>query len=95
MITRATAPGGLLAGTSQAIGKHLRDRTIAAGVAPEFMPKRNSELIGNRGRTGDDAARPEIGESRVSCLAVGTPCLYARRPIMVSGGLLACVLPRF
>jgi hypothetical protein len=52
----------LLAGTSQAIGKRLRDRTVGLGVAPEFMPKRNSELIGNRGWDVDDAARPEIGE---------------------------------
>ena len=33
--TRATAPVRLLAGTSQAIGKHLRDGTVDAGVAPE------------------------------------------------------------
>jgi hypothetical protein len=29
--------GCLLAGASQAIGKHLRDRPVGAGVAPEFM----------------------------------------------------------
>jgi hypothetical protein len=28
------------------------------------MPKRNSELIGNRGWDVDDAARPEIGANR-------------------------------
>jgi hypothetical protein len=31
------------------------------GVTPEFMPKRNRELIGNRGRTADDEARLGIG----------------------------------
>jgi hypothetical protein len=29
----------LLAGTSQAIGKRLRDRTVGTGVAPEFIPE--------------------------------------------------------
>lgn len=43
-ITRATAPGCMLA-----IGKHPRDPTIGAGVAPEFVPTRNSGLIGSRG----------------------------------------------
>jgi hypothetical protein len=43
----ATAPGCLLLCASQAIGKHLRDRA-GAGVPPEFMPKQNSALIGNR-----------------------------------------------
>ena len=43
---RATAPDRLLLGASQAIGKHLRDRGDSAGVAPECMAKRNSELIG-------------------------------------------------
>jgi hypothetical protein len=28
------------------------------------MPKRNSELIGNRGWDVDDAARPEIGDKQ-------------------------------
>jgi hypothetical protein len=47
----------LLAGTNQAFSKRLRGRTFDAGVAPEFMPKRNSKLIGTRGRTADDGAR--------------------------------------
>ncbi len=63
-MTRATAPGCLLAGTSQAIGKRLCGRTVGAGVAPEFMPKRNCGLIRNRGRTVDDAVRLEIGEQQ-------------------------------
>jgi hypothetical protein len=45
---RATAGECLPPVTSQAIRKHLRDRGVGAGVAPEFMAKRNSELIGIR-----------------------------------------------
>ena len=56
----------LLAGTSQAFCKRLRGRTFGAGVAPEFMPKRNSKLIGTRGRTAGDGRRLEIGEQRGS-----------------------------
>jgi hypothetical protein len=55
----------LLAGTSEAIGKSLRGRTVGVCVGPEFVPMRNFELIGNRGRTADDAARLEIGVSQV------------------------------
>jgi hypothetical protein len=65
----------LLTGTSQAIGKHLRDRTVRAGVAPEFMPNRNSELIGSRYRSADDAARLETGELRDSIASGGSPAL--------------------
>ena len=43
---RATAPGCLLLGASQAIGEHLRDRGAGAAVAPEFVPKQNSALVG-------------------------------------------------
>jgi hypothetical protein len=52
----------LLAGTHEDIGKRPRERIAGTSVAPEFIPKRDSELIGNRGRIVDDAARPEIGE---------------------------------
>ncbi|MGA8336881.1 MAG: nuclear transport factor 2 family protein [Solirubrobacteraceae bacterium] len=38
-----------------------RGRTVGAGVAPAFMPKRHSELSGNRRRRLDNAVRPEIG----------------------------------
>ena len=60
-ITRATAPGRSLAGTSRAICRRLRDRMVGAGAAPEFVPKRNSALMGNRGWTTADGARPAIG----------------------------------
>jgi hypothetical protein len=45
---RATAAECFLPVTSHAIGKHLRDRGVCAGVAPEFIAKRNSELVGIR-----------------------------------------------
>ena len=54
---RATAPGCLLLGASQAIGKHVRDRRAGASVTPEFMPKQNSALIGTAsGRFSDGGA---------------------------------------
>jgi len=46
---RATAAECLLPVTGQAIRKHLRDRGVGAGVAPEFMANRNSELVDIRG----------------------------------------------
>lgn len=61
-VKKATALGRLLASTTEAFGKHLRGHIVGAGVAPEFMPKRNSALIGNGGRAIDDSARLEIGE---------------------------------
>jgi hypothetical protein len=61
----------LLVGTSRAIGEHRRDRCVGASVAPEFTPKRNSELIGNRGRSVDDAVRPAIGDNQVRGLREG------------------------
>ena len=50
LLDRESDSAGVLAGcTSQAIGKRLRDRAVDASLAPEFMPKRDSELIGIRG----------------------------------------------
>ena len=46
---RATAAQCLLPVTSQTSRKHLRDRGVGTGVAPEFIAKRNSELVGIRG----------------------------------------------
>jgi hypothetical protein len=50
-----------------------------------FMPKRNSEASSSRGARADDEARPEIGESRVSCPACraclgSCPDGFLRRP---------------
>ena len=78
---RATAAECLLPVTGQAIRKHLRDRGVGAGVAPEFMAERNSELVGARDGTAADAERPEIAESRVSSLAGGRPCFRVRARI--------------
>ena len=76
---RATAPGCLLAGTSQAIGKRLRGRIVRTTVTPEFMPKRNSELIGGRGLRPDDAVRLEIGEEQGACRSSVADLLWLRR----------------
>jgi hypothetical protein len=61
-VTRATAPNRLLTGASQTIGKRLCGRLVGTSVAPEYVPKHNSELSGNRGRRPDDAVRLEIGD---------------------------------
>ncbi len=45
---RATAAECLLPVTSQGIRKHLRDHGVGAGVAPDFMTTRDSELVGIR-----------------------------------------------
>ena len=46
---RATAAECLLPFTSHAIRKRPRGRGVGAGVAPDLMAKRNSELVGIRG----------------------------------------------
>ncbi len=46
------------------MGKHPRGRTVAAGLAPAFMPKHNSEPIGNGGSTGFDAALSRLANTR-------------------------------
>ena len=70
---RATAAECLLPVTSQAIRKHLRDRGVGAGVAPEFRPKQNSALVGHNGWMVDDAPCPEIGEWEVPAVAPVEP----------------------
>jgi hypothetical protein len=69
------------------IGNHLRRRTVGAGVAPGFMPTRNSELIGRRGRCADDAAPPEIGDIHAAGEAGANARLRARtsmhRPALI------------
>jgi SAM-dependent methyltransferase len=73
-ITTATAAGRLPAGRSQAIGKHLRDRADGAGIAPEFMPKRNSKQIGPAGRTAYPAQRLDFGEDQDSSSVLDRTC---------------------
>jgi hypothetical protein len=50
----------LLSFSSQAIRKRLRDRGVGVGITPEFMRKRNSELVGIRGRSAADASVPRL-----------------------------------
>jgi hypothetical protein len=61
---RATAAECLQPFTCQAIRKHLCDCGVGAGVAPDFMTKRNSGRR-HRRRDADDAERPEIGDEQV------------------------------
>jgi hypothetical protein len=59
------------------MGKRVRARTVGVDAAPEFMPKRNSEPIVNRGRIADDATRLEIGEKHVADACRADVCLRA------------------
>jgi hypothetical protein len=63
---RATAAECLRPVTSQAIRKHLRDRGVGAGVAPEFMAERNSELVGTRDGTPPTPSVPRLATSRTA-----------------------------
>jgi hypothetical protein len=60
--------------TSQAIRKHLRDRGVGAGVAPEFMAKRNSELIDIRDGTPPTPSVSRLAMSRAAMDLVPRPC---------------------
>ena len=91
-VTGAAAPGCLLTGTSQAIGKRFCARIVGINVTPEFVPKHNSGLSGNRGRRPDDAVRLEIGEEegsprlhRVTCVELTAVIAGGARGGSVSG----------
>lgn len=50
LLDRESDSAVVLAGcTSQVISKRRRDRAVDASLAPDFMPKRDPELIGIRG----------------------------------------------
>jgi hypothetical protein len=85
---RATAAGCLLSFSSHAIRKHFRDRGVCAGVAPESIAKRNSELVG----IGDGAlptpsvpslASPGSHGSRAASAAL---CLVGCLPMLAARG---------
>jgi hypothetical protein len=61
---RATAAECLLPVTSQAIRKHFRDRGVGAGVAPEFMAERNSELVDIRDGAPTTPSVPRLANRR-------------------------------
>jgi hypothetical protein len=81
----------LLPVTRQAIRKHLRDRGVGAGVAPEFMAKRNSELIDILDGTPPDAERPEMGEKHVARAARAGTSIHVRAGVVTGRGVAACV----
>ena len=89
-VTRAAAQGCLLAGTSQAIGKRLCGHIVRTSVTPEFMPKRNSELSGNRGLRPASAASLEIGDEQGADEGRGRhlpSCSHVYSPLMTPGAL--------
>ena len=68
---RATAPERLLAATVTRSASTFATSEPGGGVAPAFLPKRNSGAIRARGPTGDDAALSRLANTRaVSLLAV-------------------------
>ena len=60
---RATAAECLLPFSSQAIRKHLRDRGAGAGVAPEFVLKQNSALVGATAEWSTTRRVPRLARS--------------------------------
>jgi hypothetical protein len=54
----------LAASATQTVGKHLRDCGAGAGVAPEFMPKRHSAVVGRAAGWSTTRPCPEIDETR-------------------------------
>jgi hypothetical protein len=65
---KATAAECLLPVTSQAIRKHLRDRGVGAGVAPQFMAKRNAELVGIRDGGPTTPSVPKLAICRAGAI---------------------------
>ena len=82
---RATAAECLPPVTSQAIRKHLRDRGVGAGVAPEFMAERNSELVGTRDGTPPTPSVPRLAMSWAAPLCQGGPAFFAKGVLSCSG----------
>jgi hypothetical protein len=60
---RATAAECLQPFTCQAIRKHLCDCGVGAGVAPDFMTKRNSELVGVGDGTPTTPSVPRLAKT--------------------------------
>ncbi len=59
--------------TSQGIRKHLRDHGVGAGVAPDFVTKRDSELVGIRDGAPPTPSVPRLANGR--CAATRGPRL--------------------
>ena len=82
-------------------GKRLCTRTVGTSVAPEFVPKRNSERSGSHGLRPYDAVGLEIGEAQVPWCDQRDTRLAMRRnsgwlptsqfcPFRYSGKALSC-----
>ena len=86
---RATAAECLLPVTSQAIRKHLRDHGVGAGVAPEFMTKRNSELVGIRDGAPPTPSVPRLADGR-SAATRGPRLAFASARVSQRGAVAGC-----
>ena len=82
----------LAAGTSQAIGKRLSRRLNGTSVAPEFTPKRNSELSDNRGRRPTTRCVSSLATSTSLVKARLTPAFVLARVWADRDGVAAYVL---
>jgi hypothetical protein len=65
---------------------------VGAGVAPEFMPKRNSGPIRRRGPMGDDAALSRLATSRALVKSRSTPAFVLAR-VSAPARLHGCLCP--
>ena len=69
---RARAPERLLAATVTRSASTFATSEPGGGVAPAFLPKRNSGPIRGRGPTGDDAALSSLANRRAAPHAVAS-----------------------
>jgi hypothetical protein len=88
---RATAADCLLSLSSQAIRKHLRDRGVGAGVAPEFLAKHNSQLVGIRDGAPTTPSVSRLATSTSLVKAGPTPAFVLARVSPLADGVAAYV----
>jgi hypothetical protein len=91
---RATAADCLLPLSSQAIRKHLRDRGVGAGVAPEFLAKRNSQLVGIRDGAPTTPSVSGLANTTSLVKSVATPAFVLARVCPVDGAASLLLSPR-
>ena len=82
---RATAADCVLPLSSQAIRKHLRDRGVGAGVAPEFLAKRNSQLVGIRDGAPTTPSVSGLATSRAAIRSWPEPCFHCAEGLARDG----------
>jgi hypothetical protein len=75
----------LLPFTSHAIRKHPRDRGVGAGVARDFMTKRNSELVDIRDGAPTTPSVPRLATSATLAKCGPTPAFVFARVFAADG----------